>query len=286
MVNSFQFAPAEREFEFDVDRRLCIVRQLVVIMVLQFVFPEAEAFFIIFHACRAPVFEPFHGFLVAAEEFHFHLRELAGAECEVAGRDLVAERLADLRNTERKLFSRGDADQVEVHENRLACFGAEISDMFFVEDGADVCFHHQVEFARRRQISGTAVGAAGRVGHLIDTEPCLAVFAVGHDVAEAVDMSGCFPDFRVADDGGVKPDDILTCLDHFIPPELFDGFFHGNAIRAVIPESIVSAVDFRALKHKTAPFAQCDDLVHQIAFRIDDSHDFSSLIMLNFNKIH
>ena len=55
-----------------------------------------------------------------------------------ANRDLVAERLADLRNTERKLFSRGDADQVEVHENRLACFGAEISDMFLVEDGADV----------------------------------------------------------------------------------------------------------------------------------------------------
>jgi hypothetical protein len=40
------------------------------------------------------------------EELHLHLLELAGAEDEVAGRDLVAERLADLRDAERRLLAR------------------------------------------------------------------------------------------------------------------------------------------------------------------------------------
>jgi hypothetical protein len=39
------------------------------------------------------------------EELHLHLLELAGAEDEVARRDLVAERLADLRDAERRLLA-------------------------------------------------------------------------------------------------------------------------------------------------------------------------------------
>jgi hypothetical protein len=38
------------------------------------------------------------------EELHLHLLELAGAEDEVARRDLVAERLADLPDPERDLL--------------------------------------------------------------------------------------------------------------------------------------------------------------------------------------
>ncbi|BDZ46660.1 hypothetical protein GCM10025866_25690 [Naasia aerilata] len=48
-----------------------------------------------------PVLVPF---LVGArldEELHLHLLELAGAEDEVAGRDLVAEALPDLADAER-----------------------------------------------------------------------------------------------------------------------------------------------------------------------------------------
>ena len=40
------------------------------------------------------------------EELHLHLLELAGAEDEVARRDLVAERLADLADAERRLLAR------------------------------------------------------------------------------------------------------------------------------------------------------------------------------------
>ena len=40
------------------------------------------------------------------EELHLHLLELARAEDEVPGRDLVAERLADLRDAERDLLPR------------------------------------------------------------------------------------------------------------------------------------------------------------------------------------
>ena len=42
------------------------------------------------------------------EELHLHLLELTGTEDEVARRDLVAERLADLRDAERRLLARAD----------------------------------------------------------------------------------------------------------------------------------------------------------------------------------
>jgi hypothetical protein len=57
------------------------------------------------HAEAAPPLEPL---LVGArldEELHLHLLELAGPEDEVAGRDLVAERLPDLGDAERDLLA-------------------------------------------------------------------------------------------------------------------------------------------------------------------------------------
>ena len=48
----------------------------------------------------APVCEPVEVGAGLAEELQLHLLELAGAEGEVAGRDLVAEALADLRDAE------------------------------------------------------------------------------------------------------------------------------------------------------------------------------------------
>jgi hypothetical protein len=53
------------------------------------------------------------------EELHLHLLELEGAEDEVPGRDLVAERLADLRDPERRLPPRDRGDVLEVDEDSL-----------------------------------------------------------------------------------------------------------------------------------------------------------------------
>ena len=171
---------------------------------------------------------------------------------------------------------------MEIHEDRLAGFRTEISDMFIVENGTDVSFHHEVEFARRSQVGGTAVRTDLRVGHLIDAVTRLAVFAVAHDVAETVDVTGSLPDFRMADDRGVESYDVVAFFHHFAPPELFDCALHRGSVRAVIPETVEAAVNFRALKHKTAALAQRHDLVHQLAFR-SNSHKNSFKIKFIFN---
>ena len=53
------------------------------------------------------------------EELHLHLLELAHAEEEVPGRDLVAEALADLRDPERRLHAQRRGDVLEVDEDAL-----------------------------------------------------------------------------------------------------------------------------------------------------------------------
>src|SRR5262245_55159391 len=60
-------------------------------------------------AAVAPVLVPFERLVRVAEELHFHLLELSRAEGEVARRDLVAEALADLSDSEGDF----DADGVD-----------------------------------------------------------------------------------------------------------------------------------------------------------------------------
>ena len=81
------------------------------------------------HALRLPVLEPLH--VVRArldEELHLHLLELARAEDEVPGRDLVAERLADLRDAERHLLPRRLLHVQEVHVDALRRLRAQVDD--------------------------------------------------------------------------------------------------------------------------------------------------------------
>jgi hypothetical protein len=58
------------------------------------------------------------------EVLHLHLFELERAEDEVAGRDLVPERLPDLGDPERRLASGDLGDVLEVDENALGRLGA------------------------------------------------------------------------------------------------------------------------------------------------------------------
>ena len=84
----------------------------------------------------------------ADEVFHLHLLELARAEDEVAGRDLVAKRLADLRDAERNFAAHRRLHVQEVDEDALRGFGAQVG------EGVGVVLHgrradgraeHQVE---------------------------------------------------------------------------------------------------------------------------------------------
>src|ERR1041385_7172822 len=75
------------------------------------------------------------------EVFHLHLFELAGAKDKVAGRHFVAERLPDLRNTERQFAPAGVEHIEKVDEDALSGFRAEIDERvrIVLRSRADMC---------------------------------------------------------------------------------------------------------------------------------------------------
>ena len=88
------------------------------------------------------------------EELHLHLLELARTKNEVAGRDLVAEALADLRDPERRLPPRELKDVLEVDEDALRRLRAQVRLLARLLDDADARLEEQVEVL----ISGAAYG--------------------------------------------------------------------------------------------------------------------------------
>ena len=104
-----QLLRAEGELEDDVGARARVVRQLVVLVDFALHQRRVEA------NVEQPLLEGRNPFLVEVlpdvvvrrdEVLDLHLLELARAEDEVARRDLVAERLADLRDPERHLVTK------------------------------------------------------------------------------------------------------------------------------------------------------------------------------------
>jgi hypothetical protein len=97
----------EAELVLDVDGALRVVRQLLlrVLELPQLRRVDAEVD-VPGEALVDPALVPLPRPRRLDEELHLHLLELAGAEDEVAGRDLVAEALADLADAERRLLAR------------------------------------------------------------------------------------------------------------------------------------------------------------------------------------
>ena len=95
------------------------------------------------------------------EIFHLHLFKFARAENEVARRDLVAERLADLRNTERQFHATGIDDVFEINKHALRRLRPQISDGRTIGHGADVRLEHHVKRARSGEAAGFAGGRRG-----------------------------------------------------------------------------------------------------------------------------
>ena len=92
-----------------------------------------------------PVVEPFHLCAGAYEELHLHLFELTHAEYELTGHDLIAERLADLSDTERNAHTAGFLHVEVVDENALCGFGTEINSHRSVSGRAHLGLEHEVE---------------------------------------------------------------------------------------------------------------------------------------------
>ncbi len=105
-------------------------------------------------ACPTPVLVPAVALVRRDEELHLHLLELARAEDEVAGRDLVAKRLADLRDAERRLLAGELQHVLEVHEDALGGLRAQVHRRAGLLHGPHRRLEHEVEVARLGEVAG------------------------------------------------------------------------------------------------------------------------------------
>ena len=101
------------------------------------------------------------------EELHLHLLELARAEGEVAGGDLVAEALAHLGDAERDPHPLRVEHVLEVHEHPLGRLGTQERGIFGPPQGPDGGLEHQVEFARLGHRAGLRRPGSHHVGEVI-----------------------------------------------------------------------------------------------------------------------
>ncbi len=159
-----ELRPADREEVFDVAGARSVVGELVDSCARSRRFsgrmPEVEV--PVHPRARQPVLEPLVGLVRRDEELHLHLLELAGAEDEVAGGDLVAEALADLGDPERRALAGELEDVLEVDEDPLGRLGAEVDGGALLLDRADRRLEHQVEVARLGEVAVAALAGALR----------------------------------------------------------------------------------------------------------------------------
>ena len=147
--DALQLAPllaGETEAVLDVDGALGVVGELLlgVLVLAQVVAVDAQVDIPV-GALVDPVLVQL---LVGAgldEVLHLHLLELARAEDEVAGRDLVAEALAHLADTERGLASRRGLHVEEVDEDALRRLGPQVVQPLLGLDRTEVGLEHHVE---------------------------------------------------------------------------------------------------------------------------------------------
>jgi hypothetical protein len=110
------------------------------------------------------VLVPLLGLVGRDEELHLHLLELERAEDEVARGDLVAKRLADLGDAERRLLAREAEDGLEVQEDALRGLGAQVDRRAGLLHRADRRLEHEVELARLGEVAlGRLAGVLGRL---------------------------------------------------------------------------------------------------------------------------
>lgn len=209
------------------------------------------------------------------EELHLHLLELAGAEDEVAGRDLVAEGLAHLRDAEGRLAARGGLHLGEVGEDALGGLGAQVGDGAAVLGGAEVGAeqagellglgeHALVAAVRAVDVREAVLGEAVvlRLVGLLQVVGAVALVtggALGEGVGEGGDVAGGDPGLGGQDHRRVDTDDVLTGGDHVTPPLALDVLLELDAERAVVPGGTLSAVDLTTGENEATALAQADD---------------------------
>ena len=149
IMDPLQLLPPEGELVFEIHGGLSVVRQLVrAVRVLPQLLGTDPDPVVPLEPLLEPVVEPL---VVAAgldEELHLCLLELAGAEDEVPRRDLVAERLAQLRDPEGHALPRGLLHVQEVHVRSLGRLRPQVHDRGVLLDRPHEGLEHEVEEAR------------------------------------------------------------------------------------------------------------------------------------------
>ncbi|MCG3161537.1 MAG: hypothetical protein JMDDDDMK_02721 [Acidobacteria bacterium] len=196
-----------------------------------------------------------------AEVFDLHLLELARAKSEIARRDFVAERFADLRDTERQLAPHRLLHVSEIGEDALRCFGAQVSQILVAFDGTDRRLEHQVEIARFGQVGRSAAWTFA-VFQVVGAAASFAFAAINQRVAESRFVARITPDQTIHQNRGVQTFHVVAFVNDRTPPRAHDVVFQFNAQRAVIPGRGDAAVNFRVSEDKAASFAQAHDLFH------------------------
>ena len=194
--DALYLAPAPRKQVLDVVGRLGVVREFV-----GFMRPHPQP--VLAHAqfCvpREAVLNPPLVNLLVRPRLHevldFHHLELARAEDEAARRNLVAERLADLRDAEGQPLARRVQHILEVHEYALRRLGPQKRDRCVVFNGPYECLEHQVEVARLGQLAA-AIRALALFELVFAPAPATNT-AVNERVGEAIDMPAGAPHLRV-----------------------------------------------------------------------------------------
>src|SRR5208282_4998170 len=187
--------------------------------------------------------------------------ELAGAENEILGGGRITKKKTLLRDAERQLHALGIDDVLEVRENSLRGFRAQIDNRRGVFNRTHEGFEHQVEIARRRQFA-TACGAAVALNP-IGAETLLAVFAIDQRVGEVFQMTRRFPGARMLKNRRIEPEHVAAVLHHLTPPRLLDVALQLDAQRAVVEGGSESPVDVARWKNNSTALAQVDQFFHR-----------------------
>src|SRR5579884_2009219 len=274
-----QLSPAEGEEVLDVEGALAVVRPLLGRMLVhaQAAGAQAEVLDVPGPPLALPVVEPLVVGPRLAEELHLHDLELADPEDEVAGGDLVAERLADLGDAEGHPRARRVDHLLEVDEHPLGRLRAQPDLGGCVLDRAGEGLEHEVEVARLGE-RAVALGAEPLRGVLASDAallfemvlaPAAAALpgAVDQRVGEVLHVAAGLPDAGVHDDRGLDRLHVVAQLDHPPPPGVADVAAQPGAQRAEVVQRVDAAVDLARLEDEAALLAQRDQLLDDVGGR-------------------
>ena len=270
-----ELGPPHREEVLDVGGRARVVRQLLrtVLAELEMVGPDPELR-VPGHPLLHPALVPARGLGGRHEELDLHLLELPRAEDEVPGGDLVAERLANLSDSEGRPLAGELKDVLEVDEDALRRLGPQVDPRALVLHGPHVGLEHEVELAWLGELAaafraaqlGVRIGALGRglLAQMVLAPAALArAEALDERVGEALEVTGGLPRLRVHEDRGVERDHVVALLHDRPPPLGLDVRLEEDAVVPVVVGRRQPAVDLRGLEDEATPLAEGDDLLHR-----------------------